>query len=133
MKKDVPFQWDEPAQKAFDALKEKFIMASVLIVFDPTKPIYIETDASDYTLGACLSQKDDQGCMHPVTFLSRKFSPAELNYQIHDKELMAIVVACQEWRQYIKGVTYTITVYTDHKNLIYFMTMKELNQCQLCW
>src|SRR5438067_2538203 len=79
-KKDVPFQWDEPAQKAFDALKEKFTTAPVLMVFDPTKPIYIETDASNYALGACLSQKDDQGCMHLVTFLSRKFSLAELNY-----------------------------------------------------
>ena len=66
------------------------------MVFDPAKPIYIETDASDYALGACLSQKDDQGRMHLVAFLSRKFSPAELNYQIHDEELMAIVVACQE-------------------------------------
>ena len=69
-------------------------MAPVLMVFDPTKPIYIETDASDYTLGAYLSQKDDQGCMYSVTFLSRKFSLVELNYQIHDKELMAIVIAC---------------------------------------
>jgi len=132
-KKDVPFQWDEPAQKAFDALKEKFTTAPVLMVFDPTKPIYIETDASDYALGACLSQKDDQGRMHPVAFLSRKFSPAELNYQIHDKELMAIVVACQEWRQYIEGAAYTITVYTDHKNLIYFTTTKELNRRQVRW
>ena len=98
------------------------------MVFDPTKPIYIKTDASNYTLGACLSQKDDHGRMHPVAFLSRKFSPAELNYQIHNKELIAIVVACQEWRQYIEGAAYTITIYTDYKNLIYFTTIKELNQ-----
>src|SRR5438874_6042372 len=71
--------------------------------------------------------------MHPVVFLSRKFSPAELNYQIHDKELMAIVVACQEWRQYIEGAAHTVTVYTDHKNLIYFTTTKELNRCQVRW
>ena len=44
---------------------------------------------------------------------------------------MAIVIVCQEWRQYIKGATYTITIYTDYKNLIYFMIMKELNQCQV--
>ena len=96
MKKDIPFQWNKFAQKVFDALKEKFITAPILIVFDSTKLIYIETDTSNYTLGACLSQKDDQGHMHPVAFLLRKFSPAELNYQIHDKELMAIVIACQE-------------------------------------
>ena len=87
----------QTAQKAFDTLKEKFTIAPLLMVFNPAKPIYIETDASDYALGACLSQKDDQGRMHPVAFLSRKFSLAELNYQIHNKELMAIVIACQEW------------------------------------
>ena len=46
---------------------------------------------------------------------------------------MAIVIACQEWRQYIEGATYTITVYTDHKNLIYFTTTKELNRHQVYW
>ena len=66
------------------------------MVFDPTKPIYIKTNIFNYTLGACFSQKDDQGCMHPVVFLSWKFSPAELNYQIHDKELMAIITAYKE-------------------------------------
>ena len=68
--KDIPFQWNKFAQKVFDALKEKFTTAPVLIVFDPTKPIYIETDTSDYTLGVCLSQKNNQGCMYPVIFLS---------------------------------------------------------------
>src|SRR3989440_229865 len=99
-KKGVPFKWDIPSQEAFDLLKKKFTSAPVLMVFDPAKPIYIETDASDYALGACISQKDDQGRLHPVAFLSRKFTAAELNYQIHDKELMAIVAACQEWRHY---------------------------------
>ena len=71
--------------------------------------------------------------MHPVAFLSRKFSLAELNYQIHDKELMAIVITCQEWRQYIEGAAFMVTVYTDHKNLIYFTMTKELNRCQVRW
>ena len=87
----------------------------------------MKTDASDYALGACLNQKDDQDRLHPVAFLSRKFTPAELNYQIHDKELMAIVAACEEWRHYLEGARFPITVYTDHKNLVYFITTKALN------
>src|SRR5947199_4853564 len=132
-KKAVPFIWDKSSQDAFDLLKQKFTSAPVLIVFDPTKPIYMETDASDYALGVCLNQKDDQGRLHPVAFLSRKFTPAELNYQIHDKELMAIVAACEEWRHYLEGARFPITVYTDHKNLVYFMTTKALNRRQVRW
>ena len=93
----------------------------------------METDASDYALGACLNQKDDQGRLHPVAFLSRKFTPVELNYQIHDKELIAIIAACEEWRHYLEGARFPITIYTDHKNLVYFMTTKALNQRQVRW
>ena len=95
------------------------------------KPIYIETDTLDYALGACISQKNNQGWLYSVAFLSRKFTSAELNYQIHDKELMAIVAICQEWRHYIEGSIFLITIYTDHKNLIYFTTTKELNRRQV--
>ena len=66
------------------------------MVFDPDKPVFLKTDASDYALGAIMYQKDEQGWSHPVAFLSRKFNAAELNYPIHDKELMAIIFACKQ-------------------------------------
>ena len=100
----------------------------MLIIFDLEKDIYMGTDASDYTSGAHISQKDDQGRLHPVAFMSWKFSPAELNYQIYDKELLAIVVACEEWHVYLEGAKFPITVYTDHENLVYFTTTKKLNR-----
>ena len=57
----------------------------------------IKTDASDFAIGAILSQRDDRGRLHPVAFHSRKFQPAEINYEIHDKELLAIVNTFKHW------------------------------------
>ena len=84
------------------------------MVFDPDKELYIESDVLDEATGATISQKDDEGHLHPIAYMSRKFTPAELNYQIYDKELMAIVLACREWRAYLKGSKHLVTVYTDH-------------------
>jgi hypothetical protein len=66
-----------------------------------------------------------------VAFYFRKISPAEANYDIHNKELLAIVAAFQEWRVYLKGPKYTVKVLTDHKNLTYFITIKKLNRRQM--
>ena len=102
-------------------------------MFDPDKPIFIETDASEFALGAILYQKDENGHLHPIAFLSKKFTDTESRYPIHDKELMAIVIACKQWRAYLEGANYTITVYSDHKNLTYFLSTKELNKRQVRW
>jgi hypothetical protein len=67
--------------------------APVLAIFDPEEEITLETDVSDYAIGACLSQRDSEGRLHPIAFYLRKMSPAESNYNIHNKELLAIVTA----------------------------------------
>jgi hypothetical protein len=132
-KKEVKFHWTENEQWVFETLKQKFITASVLAIFDPEKEITLETDASDYAIGVCISQKDSEGRSYPVAFYSRKMSPAEGNYDIHDKELLAIVAAFQEWRVYLEGAKYSVKVLTDYKNLIYFTTTKKLNRRQVRW
>jgi hypothetical protein len=71
--------------------------------------------------------------LHPVAYHSRKFKPAEINYDIHDKEMLAIVVAFKEWEHMLKSVAGEITVYTDHKNLEYFATTKVLTRRQARW
>ena len=76
-----------------DAIKKIVASRPVLKTFDPEKPTTVKADASDKAMGAELSQPDDQGKMHPVAFFSKKFSPAELNYNIYNKELLAIVSA----------------------------------------
>ena len=64
--------------------------------------------------------------------MSRKMTPAELNYNIHNKELLAIVAAFKEWRVYVEGAS-EITVFTDHKNLVGFYTTKQFNRRQVRW
>ena len=102
------------------------MLAPILIAFDPEKETVVETDASDYALGGVISQKGEDGKLHPIAFYSRKLTSAELNYEIHDKELLAIVECLREWRVYLEGSKYRVKVYSDHKNLLYFMTMKVL-------
>ena len=93
----------------------------------------METDASDYVSAGILSQYGDDGILHPIAFFSKKHSPAECNYEIYDKELMAIVKAFEEWRPELEGAAHPIQVLSDHKNLEYFMSTKLLNRRQARW
>ena len=132
-KKDQAFNWTDSASKAFEELKKRFCEEPVLAQFDPGKHIVLETDASDFAMGACLNQRDDNGRLRPVAYMSKKLSEAELNYDVYDKEMLAIVTAMQQWRVYLEGSKYTVQVWTDHKNLIYFTTSKILNRRQVRW
>jgi ribonuclease HI len=71
--------------------------------------------------------------LHPVAYYSKKHSPAECNYDIYDKELMAIIKALEEWRPECEGAAYPLQLITDHKNLEYFITKKLLNWRQARW
>jgi len=92
-------------------------MAPILHRFDDDCNIVVETDASDFVSAAVLSQYDDEGTLHPMVFFSKKHSPAECNYEIYDKELMAIVWVFEEWHAELQSVENPISVLTDHKNL----------------
>ncbi|MBW0514997.1 hypothetical protein O181_054712, partial [Austropuccinia psidii MF-1] len=91
-----------------------------------------ETDASDYALGAVLSQVNDSG-KNPIAFDSCKLLPAELNYEIHDKELLGIVWALKRWRAFLLSLSNSFEVLTDHSSLQYFMSSKVLTCCQAHW
>lgn len=78
-------------------------------------------------------QMDENGKRHPYAFLSKTFTPAERNYEIYDRELLAIVRALEEWRHYLQGSPHTTTVYSDHKNLTYFRNPQRLNSRQARW
>ena len=93
----------------------------------------METNASDFALRAVLSLLGDGKRLHPVAFYSRKFSATEINYEILDKELLAIVDSFQEWHHLLEGATHQMIVYTDHKNLGYFISTRVLNRCQAHW
>jgi len=132
-KKTEKWSWNPEAEAAFQELKSRFTQAPILAHFNPTRPVILETDASDCAIGAVLSQRGNDNRLHPVAFHSRKFQPTEINYDIHDKELLAIVDAFKHWLRYCEGAENQIQVFTDHHNLEYFTTTKVLNRRQARW
>ena len=103
-KNDAKWCWGPDEQSAFDALKRSVTSAPVLISPDYAKPFRIEADSSDYATGAVLSQispTDEK--WHPVAFYSKSLSPVERNYDIHNKEMLAIIRSLQEWRHFVEG------------------------------
>ncbi|SDA02660.1 BZ3500_MvSof-1268-A1-R1_Chr7-2g09543 [Microbotryum saponariae] len=123
LKKGAVF--DSLALAAFNRLKSLFASDIILRHYDPSLPCVIESDASDYAISAILFQSVDSQ-LRPVAFFSRKMTPAEQNYKIHDKELLAIVACMKLWRHYLEGVHHPITILTDHNALQYFQTTKVL-------
>jgi hypothetical protein len=132
-RKDIPWEWGDRQQQAFDTLKEAMMTEPILQHFDPAKSVTIETDASDYAIGAVCSQPDKSGVLHPVAYYSRKLKDPERNYDIHDKELLAIVDALRKWDTYCKTTGPKIEILTDHKNLEYWKTKRDLNLRQARW
>lgn len=133
LRKGVQFEWSDECQASFDELKRRFTTGPILRHFDPKRKIIIETDASDFALGAIISQHDDKNVLHPIAFHSRTYNAAECNYEIYDKEMLAIISAFKEWRHYCEGSQYPITVLCDHENLQYFKTTKQLSRRQARW
>lgn len=129
-RKTVKWEFDLKCREAFAKLKKAFTTAPVLHHYDPALPAVVETDASDYALGAILSVITPDGDLHPVAFHSRSFHGAELNYDTHDKELMAVHDAFSVWRHYLEFTQHVIDVVTDHKNLEYFTSTKMLSRRQ---
>ena len=83
-------------------------------------------------MGGVLSQLIE-GKWHPIAYRSQSLSPVERNYEIHDRELLAIMRALEDWRQYLLGATCPFEVWTDHQNLTYFKKAQKLNRRQARW
>ena len=132
-RKDAPWVWSPRCEDAFQLLKVAFTTAPILHHFDPSLPPVVETDASDYAIAGIFSVRTDDGEIRPVAFYSRTLSGAELNYDTHDKELLAVFEAFKAWRHYLESPHHTIDVVTDHKNLEYFSTTKVLSRRQARW
>ena len=132
-KKDVAFAWSLKCQMAFNTLKEAFISNVILHHYNPDHKIVVETNASDYVSEDILSQYNEDEVLHPVAYFLKKHNSAECNYKIYDKKLMIIICAFEEWCLKLEGFTSPVEVITDHKNLKYFMFIKQLSCHQACW
>ena len=91
------------------------------------------TDASLLAAGAVLMQMDENSDLHPCAYFSCTFSSAQRNYDIYDRELLAVILALEEWCQYLQGTAHPITIITDHKNLSYIKDPRKLSRCQARW
>jgi len=132
-RKDTPWNFDDKCRKAIKTLKQAFTSAPILTHWVLDAQLIVKTDAPDYALAAILSIMTKDNEIHPVAFHSRTFSAPELNYDVYDKELLAIFEAFKIWRHYLEGSTSPIDVITDHKNLEYFLTTKVLTHRQARW
>ena len=129
-----PFRWSPEASAAFSRLKHLFTSAPVLKHPDSSLQFVVEVDASDTGAGAVLSQRDPSTQkLHPCAFFSHRFSPAEGNYDVGNRELLAVVWALQEWRHWLEGSRVPFLIWTDHKNLAYLRSARRLNPCQARW
>src|SRR5260370_58683 len=118
--------WGAAEQQAFDMLKNT-ITSTPMLAF-PSR-----CDASNFTMGAILLQQQEDGLFHLIGFMSKSFSDMEQNYQIHDKEMLVIMHALEEWRHFLARSDQKVEIHTDHKNLSYFREAHKLNHHQAQW
>jgi len=111
-------------------LKQIFTTKLVLVAPDLDKKFRVEADASNYATGGVLSMKCSDNKWRLVTFISKSLSDTEQNYEIHDKEMLAVVRCLEAWRHFLEGAVIKFKIWTDHKNLKYFIKAQKLNKRQ---
>jgi len=129
----VRFVWSPEAESSFNELKRRFTSAPILTLPDPQRQFVVDVDASNDGVGAVLSQRSADRKMHPCAYLSRRLTPAERNYDVGNRELLAVKVALEEWRHWLERAQHPFIVWTDHKNLEYIRQAKRLNSRQARW
>jgi hypothetical protein len=132
IKKTVKWDWGKEQTDAFYKIKEAITSSPLLRLPDPDLPFTVTTDASDYAIGAVLTQKfPDTNFDHPIAFHSKKLKPSEMNYPAWAKEMFAIVDALRVWRPYLDGQKFTIV--TDHQALTHFNSQVKVSRHQARW
>jgi hypothetical protein len=126
-------QWLPQQELAFQKLKEALVSAPVLLMPDKTKPYIMETDASDFAVGAVLLQNGTDALLHPVAFELCKLNKAQKNYPAQERELLVIIYAWRKWHLYLDGAVETTVVYTDHASLTYLSTQLLPTKRLLRW
>src|SRR5258705_7902283 len=125
--------WGAVEQQAFDALKNAITSTPTLAFPSKSGLFQLECDASNFATGAVLLQQQEDRLFHPIGFMLKSFSDTEQNYQIHDKEMLVIMCALEEWRHFLEGSDQKLEIHTDHKNLSYFREAHKLNCHQARW
>ncbi|QRW15820.1 Retrotransposable element Tf2 protein [Rhizoctonia solani] len=132
-RKESPWTWGNQEEEAFQELKTLVTRSLVLIHSNPALPYYLETDALGVAMGAILSQRGSDNWLHPIAYMSKSFSGAKANYDTHDKELLAIIKALEEWRIFLEATNKPVQVFTNHRNLEYWMQARTFNRQHARW
>jgi len=136
-KQVMPWQWTPDQQKAFKGLCDKMCDKPVLQQPDFNRTFYLQTDASVYSMGAILSQEGDttnsKPKRHPVAYYSATFTPTEQQYDIYEREFLAVIKALENWRAYLIWTKTPFIIETDHKNLMFWKSPKKLNGRTAQW
>lgn len=130
LKKDIPFIWKEKQQESFDILRNHLIHEPILQFPDFSKTFNVTTDASNFAIGAVLSQGEISKDL-PISFASRTLNKAESNYSTTERELLAIIYAVKHFRPYLYGVKFNII--TDHRPLVWLFNTKDPGSRLLRW
>jgi hypothetical protein len=130
----VPWEWTLDCKNAFHQLLKQVTSAPILHwhIADSKLKYVLETDASNFAMGTILSQ-EKEGKKVPIAYMSKALSPEQRNYDVWDKELLAIIKALEEWRHYLEGAKETFDILLDHQNLKYFKAPHKLNRRQAQW
>lgn len=131
--KGTPWKLDKEQNDAFETLKAKFVAEPSLAQWYPDIETMLEGDCSRYVLGGCLLQKQGKESWKLVAYYSHKLTGAEINYNIHDKELLAIIACMKEWDVELRGLAKALTILSDHMNLKYFLSKQKLTKRQIRW
>lgn len=132
-KKTAPLRWTADARQAFDQLKEAITNSATLGIADANKPFIVHTDASDYAVGAVLSQLNDRGELRPIGFVSQKLTEVEYRWSVYEKELFSIVVALQRWSMHLMHAKHPVEIHNDHASLRYLLDQPKLTAKQTRW
>ena len=142
-KKTTPWHWDEPQFNAFERLKTLMCTSPVLAQPNFNKQFFLQADASAYGVGAVLSQEGEhlspslskrhKPVRHPVAYYSATFSPTERNYDIYERELLAVMKSLAHWRQYLGWTREQFIILSDHDNLRYWKSPRNLNRRTARW
>ena len=132
-RKNKKWNWGEKQQKAFEELKRKFMIEPVLVIPDLDREMRVKVDTSDFVTERVLSMKCEDEKWRPVAYISKSLNEAKRNHEIHDKEMLAIIRCLEAWRHFLEGAKGRFEIWTDHKNLEYFMKAQKLNRRQARW
>jgi len=132
-RKNEKWTWGDNQQKAFEELNQIFTTKPVLAALDLDKEFRVEADALNYATKGVLSMKCSDEKWRPITFISKSLSNTEQNYEIHDKEMLVVVRCLEVWKHFLEGAVIKFEIWTDHKNLEYFIKVQKLNRRQARW